>query len=142
MKNPYSNSKAILMAVLLFTLPYLSFSQEQIEVKKVAFEKGKSSTIITGEIKRDQIIDYVLNAKKDQVLDIKFTSSNNANYFNLMAPGEEYVAFYNSSVGENSYHGKLEKSGDQRIRVYLMRSAARRDESSTFTIKVSITSEN
>ncbi|MBN3582714.1 hypothetical protein JYB64_10000 [Algoriphagus aestuarii] len=59
-----------------------------------------------------------------------------------MAPSEEYVAFYNSSIGENSYQGKLEKSGDQRIRVYLMRSVARRNETASYTIEVSISSEN
>lgn len=55
-----------------------------------------------------------------------------------MAPGEEYVAFYNSSMDENSYSGKLEKSGEQRIRVYLMRSSARRNETADFKIEVSL----
>lgn len=142
MKNPYSNFRAIFIAVFLFILPLLAFSQEQIQVKKVEFEKGKSGATISGEINGDQIIDYVLDAKAGQEMTVKFTSSNASNYFNLMAPGEEYVAFYNSSMGENSYRGKLEKSGDQRIRVYLMRNAARRNESSTFTIEVSITSGN
>ena len=138
MNNPNSIFRLFFTAVLIFILPLFSFSQDQIEVKKVEFEKGKSSAMISGKLKGEQIIDYVLNAKAGQEISVKFTSSNSANYFNLMAPGEEYVAFYNSSMGENSYQGKLEKSGDQRIRVYLMRSAARRNEVADFKLEVSI----
>ena len=130
-------TKKFLFLFLLW-LPFLSYSQTGIEVKKVEFEEGKSSTVIEGKLKGNQTIDYVLQAKEGQVLEVKFTSSNSANYFNLMAPGEEYVAFYNSSMDENSYSGKLEKSGEQRIRVYLMRSAARRNETADFKIEVSI----
>lgn len=130
------------MFYLIILFPVLAFAQTEIETKKVNFEKGKSETTIKGTLKGDQIIDYILTANKDQVINVKFTATNTANYFNLMSPGEEYVAYYNSSMDENYYEGKLEKSGDQKIRVYLMRSAARRNESSTFTIEVSIASGN
>ncbi|SIN65580.1 hypothetical protein [Algoriphagus halophilus] len=129
----------ILFFVFTIFMPLLAYSQSEIQTKKINFEKGKSEITIEDFIKGDQIIDYILNAKAGQKITVHLTTSNSANYFNLMAPGEEYVAFYNSSMGENNYEGVLEKSGDQKIRVYLMRSAARRNEVADFKIHVSIT---
>ncbi|MBN3582715.1 hypothetical protein JYB64_10005 [Algoriphagus aestuarii] len=63
MKNSRSIFRLFFTTVLIFILPLFSFPQEQIEVKRVEFEKGKSSATITGELKGDQIIDYVLYAK-------------------------------------------------------------------------------
>ncbi|MEN2281354.1 hypothetical protein AAGF08_04385 [Algoriphagus sp. SE2] len=139
---PSRSFNRCLFLFLLLSTPFQSFSQEEIQVKKFEFEKGKSSTVIKGKIKGYQTIDYVINAKEGQTLDIKFTSSNSSNYFNLMAPGEDYVAFSNSSMDENNFHGILEKSGDQKIRVYLMRSAARRNETADFTLEISVKAGN
>ncbi|HMQ70540.1 MAG TPA: DNA breaking-rejoining protein [Ignavibacteria bacterium] len=124
--------------VLLLFVTGVVFSQD-IETKTIKFAKGSSGTTIKGSIKGDNTIDYILNAREGQILKVELTTNNSSNYFNLLNPDENDVAFYNSSMDGNSYEGVLTVSGDHKIRVYLMRSAARREESAKFKLKVSVT---
>ena len=60
-------------------------------------------------------------------------------------PGDDYrltledLAVFAGATKGNSYLGKLDLDGDWKIRVYLMRSAARRDERATYRLAVGIT---
>jgi len=66
-------------------------------------------------------------------------TDHNANYFNILAPGEDQVAMFNGSVNGNQYEGILPGTGDYEVRVYMMRSAARRNEVANYSLAVSIT---
>ena len=46
---------------------------------------------------------------------------------------------FNGSMAENQYEGTLPASGDYKVRVYLMRSAARRDEVAKYRPEMIIT---
>jgi hypothetical protein len=132
---------ASLAAALIVALaPILAPAKDSIRVERVQFPKGTSGTTLKGSITGDQIIDYKLRASAGQHMTVTLTTDNTANYFNLIAPGAGDVAYYNGSTGDNRYEGDLAQGGDQTIRVYLMRSAARRNESARFRLKVAITS--
>lgn len=140
-KHPFNLQK--LRTISLFSLAIFfavssSWGQEDIRTEQVSFEKGKSGATIEGSITGSEIIDYKLNARSGQAMNVSMATDNTANYFNVMEPGEQYVAVFNGSVGENMYEGTLEKSGDYTIRVYLMRSAARRNEKANFRLEISI----
>ena len=64
---------------------------------------------------------------------------NDANYFNIRVPGEHQVALFNGSVGDNQYEGFLPKKGEYKIRVYLMRSAARLNQNANYNFEIIIT---
>jgi hypothetical protein len=70
---------------------------------------------------------------------VSMATDNTASYFNLLAPGETEVAFFNGSMGENQYQGVLPATGDYKIRVYMMRSAARRNEKANYRLEMSVT---
>ena len=70
---------------------------------------------------------------------VSMTTDNGANYFNILPPDSENEAVYNGSTGDNKYEGRLDLDGDWKIRVYMMRSAARRNEVANYVLKVSIT---
>jgi hypothetical protein len=61
-----------------------------------------------------------------------------ANYFNIIAPGKENEAMFIGSSAGNQFEGALPASGDYRVRVYLMRSAARRDEIANYRLEMII----
>ncbi len=61
-------------------------------------------------------------------MNVPLATYNGANYFNILVPGESEVAMFNGSVGDNRYEGSLPASGDYKVRVTLMRSAARRKQ--------------
>ena len=89
-------------------------------------------------MKGDQDIDYVVGAKQGQSMNVSLATKHGSTYFNLLAPGETNVAFFNGSVSENQYEGALPASGDYRIRVYMMRSAARRNEVANYRLEIII----
>jgi hypothetical protein len=46
--------------------------------------------------------------------------ANTANYFNILAPGENQVAMFNGSIAGSQYEGSFPKSGDYKVCVYMM----------------------
>jgi hypothetical protein len=110
-----------------------------IESQRVTFRAGADSTLLKGQLKGDQTVDYKLRAGAGQTLTVELKGSNLQNYFNVMAAGtdNDNALFIGSSSG-NRFSGFLPSDGDVRVRVYLMRPAARRNETSTYSLKVGI----
>ncbi|KLV10684.1 hypothetical protein ABT57_08500 [Photobacterium ganghwense] len=111
---------------------------DDIRTERVQFKKGESSAVVEGKIKGYEIVDYVLGAKAGQSMNVSMATKHTATYFNIMAPGENEVAMFVGSTSGNQYEGKLPASGDYKIRVYMMRSAARRDEVADYRLEMII----
>jgi hypothetical protein len=106
--------------------------------EQVQFAKGASSAVIKGQLKGDAMVDYVVRAAAGQTLSVKLQESNPQNYFNVMPPGSKGSAMFVGDTGED-YAGMLPADGDYVVRVYLMRPAARRGESSDYTVTIGVT---
>lgn len=117
----------------------VSIAAAGIQSKPVQFAKGHSSTTIQGTIKGDQTIDYTLRAKAGQTMSVMLKTGNDANYFNVLPPGSNDVAIFVGSINGNQWSGTLPADGEYKLRVYLMRSAARRNETANYTLTVGIT---
>lgn len=132
-------SFAIVAAALLgFSVPAgVVVAQTSIESQRVTFRPGADSTLINGGLNGDRTIDYTLRAGAGQTLTVDLKGSNPQNYFNVLAAGADTAVFIGSSSG-NHFRGLLPSDGDVRVRVYLMRPAARRNETSTYSLKVAI----
>jgi hypothetical protein len=124
-------------ALVLLTAPAAD-AKSDIRVERVQFKKGANSAVVEGSIKGYQIVDYVLGAKKGQYMNVSMATKHSATYFNILAPGENEVAMFNGSMGQNQYEGVLPKSGDYKVRVYMMRSAARRNEVAKYRLEMII----
>ncbi len=109
-----------------------------IHTKRVHFAKGANSATIEGRIQGRMDIDYVLGAKQGQSMNVSLSTDNGANYFNIIAPGKENEAMFVGSSSGNQFEGTLPASGDYKVRVYLMRSAARRDEIANYRLEMII----
>lgn len=131
---------AALLSVVFF-IPGCSWVQarEDIKVERVNFERGKSSATIESSITGYAVVDYVLGARQGQYMKVIMATDNGANYFNILSPGEDQVAIFNGSIDENKYEGRLSQSGDYKLRVYMMRSAARRNEVANYRLEIIIT---
>jgi hypothetical protein len=70
---------------------------------------------------------------------VEVEASNPAAYLNVLPPGSKDVAMFIGSTSGNRFQGLAPIAGDYVVRVYLMRSAARRNETSTFTLTASVT---
>jgi hypothetical protein len=105
--------------------------------ERVTFTAGASSATITGQVKGNDDVDYVVRAAAGQTLTVTLKPSNASTYFNVLPPGSDNVAMYNGQTGE-PYTGTLPTDGEYRVRVYLMRNAARRGAASTYALTIGV----
>jgi hypothetical protein len=116
-----------------------ALAQDDIRDERVHFARGASSAVVDGSIRGYETVDYVLGAKKGQSMNVSMATDNGANFFNILAPGENEVAMFNGSTSQNQYEGVLPESGEYKIRVYLERSAARRNEVGKYRLEMIVT---
>jgi hypothetical protein len=127
-----------LLATFVVLLVLTGIAQaESIRQERVHFAPGHSSATLTGRLKGYEIVDYAFDAKAGQRATIDFKGSNPSGYFNLLPAGDETAIFVGSTSG-NHFDGTLPYTGAYRIRVYLMRNAARRNEILRYTVTLSI----
>jgi hypothetical protein len=110
----------------------------KIRTERVQFVKGATSAVVRGQLRGDSDVDYLVNAGAGQTITVSLKSSNPRNYFNVLPPGSKDVAMYAEQTGED-FKGVLPSDGDYTIRVYLVRAAARRNESSDYTLSIGVT---
>jgi hypothetical protein len=127
----------VALALLLGGAP--AWAETAIRSQAVQFKKGASSATVKGTLKGDHTIDYKLRARAGQTMSVKLATSNGANYFNVLPPGSQGEAIFVGSTDGNEWSGTLAADGEYTIRVYLMRSAARRNESAAYTLTVGVT---
>ncbi|MGA0032279.1 MAG: hypothetical protein ACO3IW_03760 [Burkholderiales bacterium] len=129
-----------LVAALLLAAPAGHTAEpSERSVQAVQFAKSSSSASIQGSIRGYHYVDYQLRAGAGQTLKVGLKAGHIANYFNILPPDSIDAAMYNASMNENRFEGLLPADGVYTVRVYLMRAAARRNESSAYTLSVSIT---
>jgi len=127
-----------LLNVFVIVLALDGQASENIRKQPVHFKKGASQDSIQGHIKGRETIDYILRAQAGQTMTVNLETSNPSAYFNVLPPGSQ-EAIFTGSVGGSHFEGKLPKDGDYSIRVYLVRAAARRNETAKYTLTVKIT---
>jgi hypothetical protein len=135
--DPCRTLLAALASLLLISSPVVQ--ADGIRTQAVQFAKGHSSASIKGAIKGDQTIDYTLRARAGQTMNVTLKTSNGANYFNVLPPGSNDKAIFVGSTDGNEWTGTLPADGEYKVRVYLMRSAARRNETASYALTVGIT---
>ena len=111
---------------------------DAIRQETIQFKTGSSEATIKGRLKGDQTVDYRVRAGAGQTLTVALKGSNTQNYFNVLPPGSADVAMFVGQDG-GGYKGILPADGDYTVRVYLMRPAARRNESSNYALTVGVT---
>jgi hypothetical protein len=116
-----------------------AFVMAQIQTKKITFPAGKSETNVSGTIKGEQTIDYTVSANQGQEMHVSLNSKNKSLYFNVLAPGSNDEAIFVGSSDGYKFDGTLSMSGTYKVRVYLMRNAARRNETANFGLYVGVT---
>ena len=125
----------ILLVSALFFLPAMADDKR---TERVQFDAGTTGTVIEDSITGYEYVHFLVGAKAGQTMSVELTTDNTANYFNVIPPNEEDVAVFIGSTSGGEFSGSLDLDGDWKIRVYMMRSAARRDEVANFSLSISI----
>lgn len=129
-------SLSVVLAILI-ALPALAQNRDQ-RIETVKFPAGSTGTTVADRIRGYEYVDYRLGANAGQWMTVQLDTDNAQNYFNILAPGENDVAFFIGSTQGNLFEGGLPESGAFTIRVYMMRAAARRDEIANYRLSISI----
>jgi hypothetical protein len=132
---------SLLLAACTLLAAQPATADRNIRTEQVHFKHGASSAVIEASISGYEVVDYVLHAGRGQYMNASMATDNGANYFNILAPGEDDVAMFIGSNSDNQYEGTLPESGDYKVRVYMMRSAARRNEVANYRLEIIITGE-
>lgn len=102
----------------------------------VRFARGADSATMQGRVHGYDTVDYVLGARRGQRLTAALRTSNTFAYFTVLPPGDPTAP--DGGATTKNYSGVLTASGDWRVRVFLMRNAARRGERADYTLTTSI----
>ena len=128
------------LAAILLQTAFTAAADAGIRQERVQFAKGATSAVIKGRLKGDSDVDYLVRAGAGQTISVSLKRSNPMNYFNVLPPGSKDTAMYAGQTGED-FTAILPTDGDYTIRVYLMRAAARRNESSDYTLTIGVTGQ-
>lgn len=128
-----------LVAVLLSVFSCLaSAGNGGPSAKVIRLNAGEKPTTVNGVVAGYAHVDYHVRAGAGQLLKVVLKGSNGANQFNLLPPGSSGEAMFIGGHADHSFSGYLPGDGTYVIRVYLMRSAARRSEQSRFSLRVEV----
>lgn len=130
----------LLLSVLCLQLVLATgaMGNESIEIR---FPPDSSSTQVSGSVKGYNAVIYQLRAQAGQQMRVVMDTSHGASYFNVFPPGKgpgDAAIFIGSTTG-NRFSKTLPEDGIYTIQVYLMRSAARREETAEYTLDIAIT---
>jgi hypothetical protein len=101
----------------------------------VRFARGTSGSTIQGSIKDYESVRYSVDVKAGQKMSVQLDTSSTSNYLNITAPGASETLF-NGSIKGNGTSFVIPSSGNYVIDVYLMRNAARREETANYTLTI------
>ena len=129
---------AALVAAFL-TTSAVAQDMRQVDVR---FAPGASGTSLSDTIVGYESVLYRVGAEAGQTMSVTLSPSNLATYFNVYAPGkgpgDEALGNGQFTDPPNGWADVLPASGQYSVTVYMMRSAARRNEQSNFTIDISV----
>jgi hypothetical protein len=128
-----------LAAALMVTMPAIAIAQAPIPQERVQFARGTTSKTLGGTIRGYASRDYIVGARAGQTMTVTLKTPHRATYFNVLPPGSNDVAIHIGQIAGNSFKARLDKGGDYKLRVYMMRSAARRNERANYAMTVGIT---
>ncbi|MGO4854754.1 DNA breaking-rejoining protein [Phaeovulum sp. W22_SRMD_FR3] len=121
------------LCALLLMISGMPALADDVRRETVHFAAGTSGATLTSMVKGYNSVQYSLSVRAGQKMSVQLDAGNPSLYFNITAPGAN-EALYNSSMDGNGTTVAIPSSGKYVIDVYLMRNAARRNETADYTL--------
>ncbi|MXU63937.1 SH3 domain-containing protein [Oceanomicrobium pacificus] len=118
---------------LLFAGPVLAD-----DIRTVLLDPASADGVVVLEdaVRGYEITDYLVPLAEGQTLRVTAEAGDPPAYMNLIAPGQKDVAFFIGASEGDSYEGRTDRTGNYKLRLYQMRSAARRGEVAPYTLRL------
>ena len=128
---------SIPMTIVLALIMSPGTQAQQLVQQQINLPAVGHYAVVAGVIAGSEINDYQVSGEQGQVLSVDLYARPGSAYFNILPEDSETALFIGSTAGEVA-DVSLPVTGDYRIRVYQMRSAARRGERAEFSLGVSL----
>jgi len=128
---------SIPMTIVLALIMSPGTQAQQLVQQQINLPAVGHYAVVAGVIAGSEINDYQVSGEQGQVLSVDLYARPGSAYFNILPDNSETALFIGATEGEVA-DVSLPGPGDYRIRVYQMRSAARRGERSEFSLGVSL----
>lgn len=122
-----------LVAAVCLSMPLSAPAQQAVASTQVVLPTGGRAATFNGVIQGRGTAEYVFQAPAGRKLQVSLKSSNEQNYFNVLRDGKDDPLFIGSVNGTNAVLA-LRDSGTYRVKVYLMRNAARKNEEARYEL--------
>ncbi len=106
-------------------------------VERLNLEDEGIPQIVEDSITGYGMVDYSIRAERSQIISVDLQSSNRSAYFNVLPAGSNEAIFIGSTQGHVA-DIPAPADGSYVIRVYLMRSAARRGETAEYRLGIAV----
>jgi hypothetical protein len=124
-----------LALVVLATIAGQPASADEREAVVLEDGAAEAGVLMTGEVRGDDAARYVLRGEAGQILSVDLSSDGPGANFNILADGADAALFSSTTAGPVA-DVTLPADGTFAVEVFLMRSAARRDEVSAFQVAI------
>ncbi len=132
--NSHHQAMTFLLSVAIILSSLVSVAAQS-NPQRIRFARGHSSTTIRGRIAGFDTKDYVVGASAGQEMTVRLKSSNPGAYFVIYSINGRATEMNETT----EWSERLSESGDYLIRVFMMRSAARRKGAvASYTLSVAI----
>jgi len=122
-----------LVGAACIALSHPALAQTKAAQQQVTLPADGQAATFKGAIRGHASTDYVFQAPAGRKLQVSLKSSNASNYFNILQDGKDDALFIGSLNGTNAVVS-LRDSGTYRVKVYLMRNAARKNEAAQYEL--------
>ena len=130
----FPGAAALLVVFRLASQP-LGAAERNVTVR---FAKGATSANLNGALRGWDGMNYRVATVAGQTMQVLFAPSNRSCYFNVFEPGVAEAVHIGSTKG-NEFGRNPTTAGSYRIQIYLMRNAARRNETCRYRLSIEIT---
>lgn len=115
----------------------LPVAAQEVRSETVAAEAATAGVILSGTIRGDDSADYTVTGAAGKILSVDLLSEDGALNFTITPKGAPEALFMSETAGPVA-DVSLPAAGDYLVQVYLMRSAARRDEAVAYTLGIGL----
>lgn len=116
----------------------LPISAQEVRRETVDAAAASAGVVLTGTIRGEASAEYILTGAAGQVLSVDLLSEDGALNFTITAKGQSEAMFMSETSGPVA-DLSLSAAGDYVVQLFLMRSAARRDEATDYTLGLGLT---
>jgi hypothetical protein len=125
---------ALTLGLMSLSLPAAA---QEVRIETVEPAAASAGAILSGKVRGDDTAEYTLTGAAGQILSVDLLSENGALNFNITAKGAAEAVYMSETSGPVA-DVTLPAAGVYVVQVYLMRSAARRDEGADYTLGIGL----